>query len=139
VDVKITSSSSQLPLNGLLPLHLIRYLNHGCSGCLHEYWNYFFNYWRKCLVIVFSLLLGESSGHNSIFVHCNMLDLLDQSWKSTLTSLLVSRKNPYLSLSDWLPSLSLKQGNLPRRFHISFSVIGLSWHLSPSLGRCLFI
>jgi hypothetical protein len=48
-----------------------------------------------------------------------LLDLLDQSWKSILTSLLVSQKNPYPSLSEWLPSLSLKQGNLPRRFHIS--------------------
>jgi hypothetical protein len=115
---------TQSQIQGLLPLNLILYRNHGCSGCLYEYWNYFFDYWSKCLVIVFSLLLGESSGHKSGFVHlyiviCNMLDLLDQSWKSPLTSFLVSRKNPYPSPSDWLPSLSLKQGNLLRRFHVS--------------------
>jgi hypothetical protein len=40
------------------------------------------------------------------------VDLSDQSWKSILTSLLVSWKNPYPSLSEWLPSLSLKQGNI---------------------------
>jgi len=50
-----------------------------------EYRNYFFDYWSKCLVIVFSLLLGESFGHNLVFVHlytviCNMIDLLYQSW-----------------------------------------------------------
>jgi hypothetical protein len=115
---------TQSQIHGLLPLNLILYQNHGCSGCLHEYWNYFFDYWSKCLVIVFSLLLGESSGHKLGFVHlyiviCNMLDLLDQSWKSPLTSFLVLRKNPYPSPSDWLPSLLLKQGNLPRRFHVS--------------------
>jgi hypothetical protein len=88
---------TQSQIHGLLPLNLILYQNHGCSGCLHEYWNYFFDYWNKCLVIVFSLLLGESSGHKLGFVHlytviCNMLDLEDQSWKSPLASLLVSRK-----------------------------------------------
>jgi hypothetical protein len=115
---------TQSQIHGLLRLNLILYRNHGCSVCLHEHWNYFFDYRSKCLVIVFSLLLGESYGHKLGFVHlytviCNMLDLLDQSWKSPLTSLLVSRKNPYPILFDWLPPLSLKQGNLPRRFHIS--------------------
>jgi hypothetical protein len=115
---------TQYQIQGLLPLNLILYHDRGCSGCLHEYWNYFFDYWSKCLVIVFSLLLGESSGQKLGFVYlysviCNILDLLDQYWKSPLTSLLVSRKNPYPSLSDWLPPLLLKQGNLPRIFHIS--------------------
>jgi hypothetical protein len=53
--------------------------------------------------------------HQALYI-CNMFDLLDQSWKSTLTSLLVSRKNPYPSLSNWLPSSLLKQGNLPGDF-----------------------
>jgi hypothetical protein len=116
--------ATQTQIQGLLPLNLILYQNHGCFDYLHEHWNYFFDYWRKCLVIVFSLLLGESSGHKSGFVHlyiviCNILYLLYQSLKSPLTSLLVSRKNPYPSPSNWLPRLSLKQGNLPRIFHIS--------------------
>jgi hypothetical protein len=41
------------------------------------------DYWSKCLIIIFSLLLGESSGHKSGFVHLyvainNMFDLVDQ-------------------------------------------------------------
>jgi hypothetical protein len=47
------------------------------------YWSPSFVYWSKCLVIIFSLLLGESFGHKSSFVHlyiviCNMLDLVDK-------------------------------------------------------------
>jgi hypothetical protein len=115
---------TQSQIQGLLPLNIILYRNQSCFGCLHKHWNYFFDYWTKCLIIVFSLLLGESSGHKSGFVHlyttiCNMLVLLDQSWNSLSTSLLVLRKNPYPNPSDWLPPLPLKQGNLPRRFHIS--------------------
>jgi hypothetical protein len=88
-------------IQGLLPLNLILYRNHAYSGCLYKYWNYFFDYWSKCLIKVFSLLLGESSEHKSGFVHlyvviCNMLDLLDQTWKSPLTSLMVLRKNTVL-------------------------------------------
>jgi hypothetical protein len=105
---------TQSQIQGLLPLNIILYWNRGCFGCLQEYWNYFFDFSSKCLIIVFSILLGESSGQKSNFVHlytiiCNMLDLLDQSWKSPLTSLLVSRKNPYPSPSDRIPPLSLKQ------------------------------
>jgi hypothetical protein len=115
--------ATQSQIHGLLPLNLILYQNHGCSGYLHEHWNYFFNY-CKCLVIVFSLLLGESCRHKLGFVHlytiiCNMLDMSDQSWKSPLTSLLLLRKNPYPNPFDWIPLLSLKQGNLLRRFHVS--------------------
>ena len=113
---QIHGFSYLLPLNLILCWLLL--MNHVCSIYTS------FDYWSKCLVIVFSLLLGESSGHKLGLVHlyiviCNMLVLLDQSWKSLLTSLLVSRKNPYPSPFDWLPSLSLKQGNLPRRFNIS--------------------
>jgi hypothetical protein len=39
-----------------------------------------------------------------------MLDLLDQTWKSPLTSLLVLRQT-YPSPSDWLPLLSLKKNS----------------------------
>ena len=119
-------------------------MNHGCSSCLHKYWNYFFNYWSKCLVIVFSLLLGESSRHTSVFyTSATCLICIDQSWKSILTSLLVSRKNPYPSLSNWLPSSLLKQGNLPGDFispssFWSYDLV-FPWHLSPSPGSCLFI
>jgi hypothetical protein len=56
---------TQSQIQGLLPLNLILYQNHGCSGCLHEHWNYFFDYWRKCLIVVFSLLMEEFSGHKS--------------------------------------------------------------------------
>jgi hypothetical protein len=35
---------TQSQIQELLPLNLILYQNHGCSGCLHEYWNYFFDY-----------------------------------------------------------------------------------------------
>jgi hypothetical protein len=52
---------TQSQIHGFIPLNLLIYHNHGCSGCLHEYWNYFFDHWSKFLVIVFSLFLGESS------------------------------------------------------------------------------
>jgi hypothetical protein len=88
-------------------------------------------YWSKCLIIIFSLLLGETSSHKSSFVHLyiviyNMLDRVDQ-----------------LGSHHWLPPLSLKQGNLPRRSHISLKPIKLrsslfnSWHLYVSPGRHL--
>ena len=115
--------ATQSQIQGLLPFNLILYRNYGCFGYLHKHWNYFVDYWSKCLIIVFSLLLGEYSGQKlgSVCIYiviCNMLDLLDQSWKSPLTFLLVLRKNPYPSPFDWLPSLSLKQWNLLRIFHV---------------------
>lgn len=73
-----------------------------------------------------------------------MFYLIYQYWKSSLTSLLVSRKNPYPSPSEWLPPLPLKQGNIPRRFHVSDKSLKLrsnllnSWHIFVNLGRHLF-
>jgi hypothetical protein len=79
--LEITQSQIQglsylLPLNFIL--HRLLLMDHGCSIYIVS------DYWSKCLVIVFSLLLGESSGQKLGFVHlyiviCNMLDLLDQS------------------------------------------------------------
>ena len=89
---------------------------------------------ESCLFYTYFFLLLEQVSRHSLLpfvgrilwtqirfcvVIYNMLDLVGQYWKSPLTSLLVSRQKPYPNPSDWLPPLSLKQGNLLKRFHVS--------------------
>jgi hypothetical protein len=87
--LKITQYQIQ-GLSYLLPLNLIL-----CRLILMNHVYYIYtssNYWRKCLFIVFSLLLGESSGHKLGFVH-----LYEWSWGGYL-----SPSKLYLLLSWYL-------------------------------------